>query len=143
MNTKVVCFGARGNSFGSFALPFSGNIMTFKLVHLSGKISCSTAASRYSYWACDKGDLLQTFLTDDSNTVVFPQLPDITSYRLPGMHSESPELTFDNLTVPLRVEPGQEFRVWYKEDLQDVSEHDNGGKTCMDVYALYILKLNV
>ena len=45
---------------------------------------------------------------------------------------------FNNLTVPMRVAAGQEFRVWYDEDLKNESEHDNGGKTCMDIYALYI-----
>ncbi|KAJ7374869.1 hypothetical protein OS493_005222 [Desmophyllum pertusum] len=131
-------FGARDNTYGSFTMQSGGNVMSFKLVNLRGKISCRTVASRYDYWACDKGDNLQTFLTNDSNAVILPHWPDITSYQLPGMRSDSPELIFNNLTVPLRVTPGQEFRVWYMEDLKDDSEFDNGGQTCMDIYALYV-----
>ncbi|KAL9975377.1 hypothetical protein ACROYT_G012532 [Oculina patagonica] len=138
VNTKEVCFGARDNSYGLFTMQYSGSIVSFKLVHLRGQISCRTVDSRYSNWACDKGDILQTFVTNASNAVVFPQIPGITNYQIPGIRSDSPELTFNNLTVPLRVAPGQEFRVWYKEDLKDVSEVDNGGQTCMDIYSLYV-----
>lgn len=116
----------------------SGSIVSFKLVHLRGQISCRTVDSRYSYWACDKGDILQTFITNASNAVVLPPLSDIPNYQISGMRSDSSELTFNNLTVPLKVAPGQEFRVWYREDLKDVSESDNGGKTCMDIYSLYV-----
>lgn len=54
------------------------------------------------------------------------------------MHADSSELIFDNLTVPMRIAPGQEFGVWYIENVKDKSEHENGGKTCMDIYALYV-----
>lgn len=139
VNTEEVCFGARDDLYGSFTMQQSGNIVSFKLVHLRGQISCSTVASRYNKWACDEGDRLETVLTNDTNAIVFPQLSHIERrYKLPGIRSDSPELIFNNLTVPIRVAPGQEFRVWYIEDLKDKSEHDNGGKTCMDIYALYV-----
>ncbi|KAL9975376.1 hypothetical protein ACROYT_G012531 [Oculina patagonica] len=139
VNTKEVCFGARDNSYGSFTMQYSDNIVSFKLVHLRGQISCHVNLdSLYSTWSCEEGNILQTFVTNASNAVVFPQLSGITDYRIPGIRSDSPELTFNNLTVPLRVTPGQEFRVWYKEDLKDVSEVDNGGQTCMDIYSLVV-----
>lgn len=46
------------------------------------------------------------------------------------------ELTFHNITVPLKVEIGQQLRVWYIEDLRNEYERDNTGKACVDVYAL-------
>ena len=136
VNSKKVCFGARNDTYGAFTMQYSGNIMSFKLVHLSGNLTCSNTLT--SFWGCSENDKLRTFLTNESNAVVFLQDNDITAYTLPGMHSDSPELTFNNRSVPLRVVSGQEFRVWYDEDLKDVSEHDNGGETCMKIYVLYV-----
>ena len=48
------------------------------------------------------------------------------------------ELTSHNITVSLKVEIGQQFRVWYIEDLRNEYERDNSGKACVDVYALYV-----
>ena len=84
------------------------------------------------------GKDLRTFVTNGSNVVVFPKNSSKQKYQLPGVWSNSTVLTFNNLTVPLAVATGQEFRVWYHEDLKEVSEFDNGGKTCLDVFALYV-----
>ena len=139
MNTNEVCFGARGDSYGPFTMKYSGAITSFKLVHLSGSVACYQAAEQwFSYWGCNDKTYLRTFLTNNSNAIVFPQKTEIKPYIISGIRSDSKELVFHNLTVPLRVAAGQEFRVWYDEDLKNESEHDNGGKTCMDIYALYI-----
>lgn len=50
-------------------------------------------------------------ITDHSITFVLPQLSKTQPYLLSRVHSKSPELIFDNLTEPLRVAFGQEFRV--------------------------------
>lgn len=136
VNIEEVCFGARDNSYGSFTMRFSGNIVSFKLVHLSGNVTCNGAL--FSYWGCGVGKDLRTIVTNGSNVVVFPKDSSTQKYQLPGVWSNSTELTFNNLTVPLAVATGQEFRVWYHEDLKEVSEFDNGGKTCLDVFALYV-----
>lgn len=52
--------------------------------------------------------------------------------------SMSSVLVFQRFDDPLYVAPGQQLRVWYGEDLKDVSEDDNGGQTCADVFALYM-----
>ena len=137
VNTKEVCFGARGNSYGTFFMPQNGDISSFKLVHLRGRVSCGRA-DRSSNWGCEAGVKLATFLTNASNDIVFPPGAEIKQYELSGIWSNSTELTFNNLTVPMRVSTGQQFRVWYSEDLKDKSEDDNGGETCMDIYALYV-----
>lgn len=136
VNTDEVCFGARNDSYGSFAMNSGGHIKSFKLVHLSGNVTCNGVD--YSYWGCKAGKHLRTFLTNDSNEVVFPQKSSSAFYQLQGVRVNSTELTFNNITVPLQVGTGQEFRVWYSEDLKNYSESDNGGKTCIDVYALYV-----
>ena len=84
------------------------------------------------------GKHLLTFVTDTSNEIIFPLVSKIKPYKISGIWSNSTELIFNNLAVPVRVSAGQQFRVWYGEDLKDVSEHDNGGETCMDSYALYV-----
>lgn len=62
-----------------------------------------------------------------------------TYYSLPGHTPDSPELLFDNFTNPLRVTVGQQFAVWFGEDLDDCGESDNGsGETCVDVYGLFV-----
>ena len=138
VNTKEVCFGARGNSYGAFFMPKNGDISSFKLVHLRGRISCDADKNRFSKWGCEVGDHLWTYLTNADNKVVFRYMSGNMFYRLSGIWSNSTELTFNSFTVPMRVSTGQEFRVWYSEDLKDVSEHDNEGETCMDIYALYV-----
>ena len=116
-----------------------GDVMTFKLVHLSGAVSCASYDStRYSYWGCDKGEIIGTLITNARNEVVFPSgNAKQQTYRRPGMRSDSSELVFSELSVPLTVAAGQEFRLWYSEDLRDFSESDNGGRTCAGVHALY------
>ena len=139
VNTKEVCFGARGNSYGTFSMPHNGEISSIKLVHLSGRVSCAARQkNRFSNWGCDVGEFLATYITSVSNKIVFPDISGVKKYKLSGIWSNSPEVTFNNLTVPMKVSTGEQFRVWYGEDLKDQSEHDNGGKTCSDVFALYV-----
>ena len=110
-------------------MPHNGDISSFKLVHLSGRVSCSAHQNRFSNWGCDVGEYLATYLTNVRNKIVFPPVSGVNSYKLSGIWTNSTELTFNNLTVPMKVSTGQQFRVWYSEDLLDVSEQDNGGKT--------------
>ena len=131
-------FGARDDSYGTFSMPHNGDISSFKLVHLRGKVSCSANQNLSSNWGCDVGENLAAFLTDASNKIVFPHVSEVKTYKLPGIWSDSTKLIFNSLTVPIRVSTGQQFRVWYSEDLEDVEEYDNGGETCLDVFALYV-----
>ena len=133
-----MCFGARDDSYGTFSMPHDGDISSFKLVHLRGRVSCGAGDDRFSNWGCKVGEKLATFLTNSGNKIVFPQVSEVKTYKLPGIWSNSTELTFNNLTVPMKVSTGQQFREWYGEDLKGQSEVDNGGKTCLDVFALYV-----
>ena len=59
------------------------------------------------------------------------------SYQLAGIGVNSTELVFKKLPTPLSVSIGQEFQIWYGQDLTDCSEYNNAGQTCADVYAWY------
>ena len=56
-----------------------------------------------------------------------------------GMNAFSEKLAFSNWVNPMRVNKGDEYRLWYQEDLSDQGEHDNIGFTCAYVRA-YIEK---
>lgn len=59
------------------------------------------------------------------------------TYSLNGIGIKSKELVFNQLSHQLPVFIGQEFQIWYAEDLNDCTEGDNSGETCADVYAWY------
>ena len=144
INTGPVCFGARDDSYGAFNIRESGVIYTFKLVHLSGSITCNPDYPP-SYWGCDHppfGDTrLLTVITFKNRSALL--LADYREkgceplYKIEGVGVNDNELRFNNLPTPISVSVGDEFQIWYGQDLEDCSEHNNGGQTCADVYAWY------
>ena len=58
-------------------------------------------------------------------------------YRIEGVGVNETELRFNNLPSPISVSVGDEFQIWYGQDLKNCSEHNNSGQTCADVYAWY------
>ena len=144
INTGPVCFGVRDNSYGAFNIRESGVIRTFKLVHLSGSLKCRPTLPP-SYWGCDHpsyGDTrLLTVLTFKNRSALL--LADYRrkdchySYKIEGAGVNETELRFNNLPSPISVSVGDEFQIWYGQDLKDCYEHDNSGQTCADVYAWY------
>ena len=66
-------------------------------------------------------------------------MPKFYSYHLEGIGVNSTELVFNRRLFPhVPISTGQEFQIWYGEDLTDCYESDNGGETCVDVYAWYV-----
>ena len=146
-----MCFGARHNVFGKFHLPSSGKLAAIKLVHLYGYVSCeSSNPSHWSYWGC--GHLhatknhINVVITNAHNHIILPPNQLLASggiaagkwYNDVGYSSLSPELVLSVFSHTPPVSSGQEFRVWYGEDLVNWAEGDNDGKVCSDVYALYV-----
>ena len=131
----VVCMAAKDDKPGKFFTPMAGKISALKLVYISGKVGCDRW--RTSKWGCGKDSTaLYTLITDDKNSVVFPENYN-GLYTLPGFTSSSPQLLF-TFSIPLEVTAGQEYRVWYAEDLDSSSEIDNyPGATCMRVTVIY------
>ena len=76
------------------------------------------------------------FLTDASNTILLP-MGQNSRYTLPGYDPQSSEIIFSGFPTPLYLSFGQELRLWYEEDYQNVSERDNNGTSCGDVFAKY------
>ncbi|XP_073229569.1 uncharacterized protein [Porites lutea] len=149
VNTSPVCFEAKGSRFGRFYIP-RGTLAAIKLVHLYGYVSCDTRiTSHWSYWGC--GDnrwngintQVNVVITDSSNHILLPpiqfqKISNLKWYRVPGYNSLSPELVLPFFRSPKWINSKQEFRVWYGENLVNLSEGDNGGTVCADVYALFV-----
>ncbi|KAL9974364.1 hypothetical protein ACROYT_G011388 [Oculina patagonica] len=150
INDAFVCFGARDDSNGIFAIKESGLIHTFKLVHRSGSFICNSNFPA-SYWGCEKSSYedqrLLSVITYPNKTALL--IANYTknenncksryySYSIAGIGVNSAELVFNKLATPLSVSVGQEFQIWYGEDLINCSESDNSGQTCADVYASYV-----
>lgn len=57
--------------------------------------------------------------------------------NFPDTPRSSPELVL-SFFHPYSVHSGQELRLWYGEDFMNISEADNGGRACVDIYALYV-----
>ena len=112
------------------------------LVHRSGKVSCNKRVSRFfSYWGClPNHDTLSTLLTDQKNTILAPEASSVKSghYSLAGYTSSSSALVFCAAKKPHCVFAKSQLRLWYGEDLFGITESDNGGRTCADVYALIV-----
>ncbi|KAL9963248.1 hypothetical protein ACROYT_G032429 [Oculina patagonica] len=130
-----VCFGARDDTYGTFNLKECGLVYTFKLVHKSGSLSC-TIDIPSSYWGCDLpiyGDkTLNTVITYPNKTALLlaDYLRDDSGcglkyyfYKIAGIGVNSTELVFNKLPTPLSVSVGEEFHIWYGQDLKNCSEY--------------------
>ena len=143
LNTVPVCFGAKDDQFGSFKVEIDGSVNSVKLVHVSGDVTCANlfafaGVNARSKFGCAKASLeLYTLITTANNDILLPESQE-SPYTLPGYHSDSTEIVFTDMSTPLRLSSGQQLRVWYGEDLRNVSEHDNEGRSCVDVYAKYM-----
>ena len=146
-----ICFGSLGNKPGMFTTPSSGDVITFKLIHLSGTVSCYAGSS--SNWGCtgrsEPDGKMGTYIVDSENTRLLPNNAELFGarlacnlkiyYSLPGHTPDSPELLFDNFTTPLHVIAGQQFAVWFGEDYYNCDDGDNAWEeTCVDVYGLFV-----
>ena len=150
VNNWPVCFEAKGNRFGRFYVP-GGRLAAIKLVHLYGYVSCHVhGPSFWSYWGCGDNPsmglntLVNAVITDSHNHILLPpiqfqKISNLKWYRVPGYNSLSPELVLPFFSSPKWVRSNlQELRVWYGENLVNLSEGDNGGTVCADVYALFV-----
>ena len=148
INIEPVCFGAKDDSHGTFNITESGVIYTFKLVHLSGSVSCNPEYPS-SYWGCDnpgfEEEKLLTIITFQNKSALLLANYKKTqgngcryySYKIEGVGVNESELWFNTLPSPISVSVGQEFQLWYGADLKNCYEDDNSGHTCADVYAWY------
>ncbi|XP_078383146.1 uncharacterized protein LOC144665726 isoform X2 [Oculina patagonica] len=146
MSPSSVCFGSKDDIYGSFAIPTSGKIITFKLKYVSGHLICDTSeASSQSRWGCFA--MIGVHITDTNRNSLLPHSSYMNGggdcvynkyYDLPWATSNDDELRLDDFSPSLSVSNGEEFQVWLAEDLNNCSEENNSDdKTCAEVSALY------
>ena len=143
-----MCFGARDKQPGKFKVPLHGKMGGVRLVHLYGYVSCHTPDKpHWSPWGCGSGaqQEINAVITNDKNQQLLPPTEFLSSkypkgkwHKIPGYNSMSPVIELKVFKDPLNVSAGQELRLWYGEDLTNWTVHDNGGRTCADVFILYV-----
>lgn len=108
-------------------------------MYISGFVTCNKGNVPYgSHWNCKKESNIGTIVTNANDKVIFPQNYQNKTYSLPGYHENSSELVLNGYSPPVRVAAGDEYRIWYHEDFIDGDEDNNDGRSCIDVYALYM-----
>ena len=127
-----MCFGAKDSQFGQFQVEFGGSIKAVKLLHLYGLVSCGRG---WTKWGCGAKHL-NVLVTSASNSILLP-MGKTNKYKLPGYHSNSTEVVFNDFPSPLQLSSEQELRLWFSSDYNDYQESHNGGTTCADVFAKY------
>ena len=60
--------------------------------------------------------------------------------KVPGQNPLSPKLVLSSFKEPKRPKRKTTFYVRFGEEELNKSDHDNQGKVCFDVYALYTLR---
>ena len=140
------CYGAKGHKFGSVEASISGYITSITLQHQTGYLSCSKRNKKLrSLWECNRTNSVVNFgtwITTNLNRkgVLFPnkgiRLDKNKFYTLLGFVNNKSKrivLPVDNF----KVNEGQHLRVWYGEDLFRISERNNAGKSCVEVWTNY------
>jgi len=142
LQASNVCFGAKGSQFGTFKTNNSGLLLSIKLVHKSGQVSCRREAYGLSFWGCGT-DSIGAMITTDGDQVLFPVGAKKTTFEIPEYNSKSPEVIYPYAANPIKVIARQTLRLWYGEDLRHSKESDNRGESCADVYADIVSELNI
>uniref|UniRef100_A0A7M5XJE7 Uncharacterized protein n=1 Tax=Clytia hemisphaerica TaxID=252671 RepID=A0A7M5XJE7_9CNID len=135
-----ICYTPKNSGFATFNLPFTGKIKYLKLVHVSGGTVCSVN-HLYSKWGCTFGNYqvndIHVVTTNELNQIIFPTVTHAgTVVRMEGADRDADEL-IQRPDSPVGVSANQKFRIWYTEDLYDLSESNNYGTHCIRVYAEY------
>lgn len=138
------CYGTKDSTFGTFEATQNGPVGAIKLYSVSGYVTCNKKKPKYkSTWGCNsKGGRkrINTWITDKKGDSLFPvkDSDKFGNYKLKGFKQNDPfiKLTADPYHTYM-VNKGEELSIWYGEDLLDITEHDNDGRHCVDVYVHY------
>ena len=154
MNQCPVCMSPRrGSGHGTIELD-SGFVAAIKLKRLYGYVTFNLKRCGWAYWGCrgrTKDEFLRetvnVIITDKSGKTVLPpkmffieELGDYKDHKwskVPGQNSLSPELVLSFFEKPKQLNRKTTFYVRFGEEELNKSNHDNQGKVCFDVYALY------
>ena len=156
-----VCFSA--TSFvndSTFTAPYSGDVVSVKLVHTSGGVACSMGYdTTLTNWGCHatSGDWLKMQLVhhnDDltvdtvlptTSTMNVTSLTEIScgagcsvnNYVMDGVDVSAAEMTWKDSLAMLSVTTQDKFSLQYGEGCCGSSTGDNSGTSCADVYFKY------
>ena len=144
MNNASICLGAGDSQFGSFSVPFNGQLASVKLVHLDGYVRCNQ--SNWSFWGCGenpvRGVKVQIKDSGGDNTLLyslcaFSEIEELKqSSLIPGYSRFSRELVLSACSNPPNVTKGQLLHLWYSKGSL-TSSPESEGKSCCDVYARF------
>jgi len=145
LQASNICFLTKGDKPGFFKLKQGGELVAMKLQHKSGVVSCIGTTLNSNFGCNNRAKTwysyrhIGTFVTDDVRNVIFPAMTKIDRgfATLPGYNAHSKFLVFTNYATPMLARRGQDVKIWYGEDLFDIFEGDNQGRTCVDVYAKF------
>ncbi|XP_028519737.1 uncharacterized protein LOC114576733 [Exaiptasia diaphana] len=77
ISRHLVCFGARGNQYGSFRnYVKEGKVAAIKLVYQHGYVRCANSAVYNSRWGCGiytVRNFVNVVVTDEHNQILFPR----------------------------------------------------------------------
>ena len=93
-----------------------------------------------SNWGCGSWfghHEILVIITDQWNRKIFPTSTLSQFYTVRGYDSKSNVLVLSDYTNQMDGTVGLELRIWYSEDLMGVSESDNIGVSCADVYVMF------
>lgn len=151
MTEDVVCFGSRDNKFVTAVTPMEGFLMSIKLVHVTGRVSCDSAPQYNRKWGCSRSHPVHgampfnvVITTGKNNGILYPKelsLKDKKAslwYDIPEVDLNSPELIFEDSSYPHYVTSGQELRVWLGEDLVNTGEKNGEENVCITVKGWYM-----
>jgi len=85
---------------------------------------------------------MSVIITDDKNNTKLPgsdkfAVLSIHVWNSVGIDAKSKELVFPTPATALSVVSGEQYRIWFGQDLDNLSDDDNDGQVCVDVYGLY------
>ena len=152
LTEDVVCFGAPENEFATVVIPREGFLLSIKLVHVTGHVSCDNNLPQYkSKWGCSRSHPVYggtpfnvVITTGKTNSIIYPtelSLKDKTEslwYDILEVEPDSPELIFGDSSHPHYVASGQVLRVWLGENVMKSGGKKSNGKVCIKVQGWYM-----
>ena len=117
----------------------------FKFVYKSGYVVGNTAGTTPSKFGFSgNAQTVSIYLTKLDRTKII--VPDSSDFRItilnPNVHYLAQSYSANSseihlfTTTPTILYSGEEFNLWYSEDLFNIFESDNEGTSCADVYVI-------
>ena len=123
-----------------------GKIQQITLVHKSGYVTSDKSKPEYkSDWGRFKLKVsidVGTVVTREDNSILFPshKLGENGYYFINHRNGQK----FYRMTLykvlpktQIKVQQGEEMRIWWGQDLLDINEDKSAGRHCVEVYAVY------